>query len=91
MYSSYLNTSYSMLSAEQIYNNYEVYDKTYLYEQYLNSLASNIINKNTNIKINNIERYSILEEFSKKLRNDSKDIEPEYLKIFNKNYDNILL
>lgn len=77
----------------QIYNDYEDYQETYSSKRNWNNLTNDIIsNENTNQKvISDIEKYNILVEFSQKLINDSKDIGPQYLKIFNDNYDNILL
>lgn len=78
---------------ENINDNLYNYQETYLSKRNWNILTNNIINnENTNLKIiSDIKKYDILVEFSKKLINDSKDIDPEYIKIFNKNYDNILL
>lgn len=77
----------------QIDNNYKDYQETYSSKRDWNNLTNKIIgNENTNLKIiSDIEKYNILVEFSQKLITDSKDIELEYLKIFNDNYDNILL
>lgn len=101
MYNAEVKTYYMMLLSNiinyyepnQIDNNYKDYQETYSSKRDWNNLTNKIIgNENTNLKIiSNIEKYNILVEFSKKLITDSKDIELEYLKIFNDNYDNILL
>lgn len=101
MYNAEVKTYYMMLLSNiinyyepnQIYNNYKDYQETYSSKRDWNNLTNKIIgNENTNLKIiSDIEKYNILVEFSQKLITDSKDIELEYLKIFNDNYDNILL
>lgn len=101
MYNAEAKTYYMMLLSNiinyyepnQIDNNYKDYQETYSSKRDWNNLTNKIIgNENTNLKIiSDIEKYNILVEFSQKLITDSKDIELEYLKIFNDNYDNILL
>lgn len=101
MYNTEAKTYYMMLLSNiinyyepnQIDNNYKDYQETYSSKRDWNNLTNKIIgNENTNLKIiSDIEKYNILVEFSQKLITDSKDIELEYLKIFNDNYDNILL
>lgn len=101
MYNAEVKTYYMMLLSNiinyyepnQIDNNYKDYQETYSSKRDWNNLTNKIIgNENTNLKIiSDIEKYNILVEFSQKLITDSKDIELEYLKIFNDNYDNILL
>lgn len=101
MYNTEAKTYYMMLLSNiinyyepnQIDNNYKDYQETYSSKRDWNNLTNKIIgNENTNLKIiSDIEKYNILVAFSQKLITDSKDIELEYLKIFNDNYDNILL
>lgn len=68
---------------EKLYSNIDVYDDS-------NLLLDYIVN-DSGEEFSELEQYKIITKFVSTLVNESKDIESDFLKVFNDNYDYILL
>ena len=67
---------------KEVYSNINLYDDRNLLLDYINDNGE---------EFSELEQYKIITKFVSKLVNESKDIESDFLKVFNDNYDYILL